>query len=142
MEELGLNYRLSDLQAALGLSQLARLPAFQARRRELVERYLGELEGFELPVDAAGHAWHLFVIPGGADERDALMEFLAARGIGTQVHYYPVPHQPYFRRRYGEPSCPAALRHARTCLSLPLHARLTDDEQAYVIESLRAWRRR
>jgi dTDP-4-amino-4,6-dideoxygalactose transaminase len=136
MEELGLNHRLSDLAAALGTSQLARLDAFLARRRAFAERYDELLAGLPLerPALEAGHAWHLYVVH--LADRDAVMGALAEQGIGTQVHYYPVPHQPWFRRRLGEPDCPRAEAHARTCLSLPLHAELSDADQDRVVRAL------
>lgn len=132
MTELGWNYRLSDLQAALGCSQLEKLERFLARRRALAARYsellAGEVELLD-PGDAARcHAWHLFVVRVPAEHRDELMARLARRGIGTQLHYYPVALQPWFRGRSRRPMSggPAAglaeaERHGRTSLSLPLH---------------------
>jgi dTDP-4-amino-4,6-dideoxygalactose transaminase len=145
MTALGLNGRLSDLQAALGTSQLGKLARFLTRRRELAARYLAELaDCFELPAGDGTdhqHAWHLFVIHVERG-RDELQEFLHERGIGTQVHYYPVAHQPWFLRRYGHVELPRAAEHARTALSLPLHAALSDSDQGRVLEALRAWRGR
>jgi len=141
MHELGYNYRLSDLQAALGTAQLARLSELLDARRRIARRYATELDGYRRAAFTEGHTWHLYVIHVPAPERDELMAWLRAGGIGTQVHYYPVPLQPWFRRRYGEPRVPHAVEHARTALSLPLYPGLADDDQSRVIEALAAWRR-
>ena len=140
MEELGWNYRLSDLHAALGASQLVKLERFLARRHELAARYsaaLAEVPGIDLPEATPGHAWHLYVVHVDADRRDALAAELRERGIGTQVHYRPVPHEPFFRARTPERAYPVAEEHAARCLSLPLFPALEDDEQDAVIAALR-----
>jgi dTDP-4-amino-4,6-dideoxygalactose transaminase len=145
MVEPGFNLRLSDVHAALGASQLARLPAFLARRRALAAGYRAALPEV-LPAATAcdpgdgarEHAYHLFWVR--VPRRDALMRHLARRGIGTQVHYYPVPHQPWFRARCGVPDVPRAVEHARTALSLPLYPALTDADQARVLDALAEWR--
>jgi dTDP-4-amino-4,6-dideoxygalactose transaminase len=143
MLELGFNYRLTDMQAALGTSQLARLDAFLAARRAVAHRYLTELEGYRLPSVPADreHAWHLFVVHCAPGERDALLARLHAEGVRAQVHYYPVPLQPWFRERRGGAAFPHAVAHARTALSLPMHAGLTAEQQTRVLELLSAWRR-
>ena len=142
MENLGVNGRMSDVQAALGVSQLARLDAVVERRRYLARRYEELLLGPELPLAEPGHAWHLYPVRVGpelASSRDALMSRLAERGIGTQLHYYPVPYQPWFRRRYGDPHFPRALDHARRSVSLPMFPALTDAEQDRVAAEVNAW---
>jgi dTDP-4-amino-4,6-dideoxygalactose transaminase len=143
--ELGFNYRLSDVQAALGTSQLAKLPDFLAARREVALRYLAELRGYGLPhpggLDAGAdreHAWHLFVIRCEPGERDELMRSLRQLGIHTQVHYYPVPLQPWFRERAVGGPFPHAIEHARTALSLPIYPALSEEDQARVIAALHA----
>ena len=151
MLELGFNYRLTDIQAALGTSQLEKLPDFLAARREIALRYLAELRDYGLPhpggIGARAdreHAWHLFVIHCEAGERDALMLYLRQEGIHTQVHYYPVPLQPWFRGRAngqgGAGFFPHAIAHARTALSLPIFPSLSDEDQERVIAALRAWK--
>lgn len=146
MVELGLNARLSDIHAALGLSQFEKLTDFLDARREIARRYIGELPDFELldPGDASvrQHAWHLFVVRTHEDERDELMLFLRERGIHTQVHYFPVPFQPWFQDRLEGRSFPHAARHARRSLSLPIYPALTEREQARVIGALHDWSRR
>lgn len=143
--ELGFNYRLSDIQAALGASQLRKLPDFLEARREIALRYLAELRGFALPhpgeLDEREHAWHLFVIRCQPEEREELMLFLRQRDIHTQVHYYPVPLQPWFRERGAARAYPNAVAHARSCLSLPIFPSLSDEDQGRVLTALSEWRR-
>lgn len=144
---LGFNYRLSDVHAALGRSQLGRLDAFVARRNEVAERYraaLADVGALELPP-AAGpggrHAYHLFAVRcrGGAGARRALYDGLHARGILAQVHYEPVYLHPYYRERYGygEGLCPEAEGYAAGCLSLPCFPDLRESEQDAVIVAVR-----
>lgn len=144
--ELGFNYRLTDLQAALGSSQLRRLTDFVERRNAVAERYregLAGLDALELPPAAppgALHAHHLFVVRcrEGAGARRALYDALHARGILVQVHYVPVYRHPYYRERYGyaEGLCPEAERLYLGCLSLPCFPDLTDDDQQTVIDAV------
>lgn len=146
MVEPGFNHRLSDLHAALGTSQLAKLPGFVECRRALAARYdtaLAEIPGIEPlsgSTETAEHAYHLYVarVAAGRD-RDGLMAFLAERGIGTQLHYYPVPHQPWFRAHLGPVDVPHALDHARRSVSLPLYPALTDADHDRVLEALAQW---
>jgi dTDP-4-amino-4,6-dideoxygalactose transaminase len=145
MLELGFNYRLSDVQAALGSSQLRKLPDFLEARREIAQRYIALLRGFDLPhpggLEPPEHAWHLFVIRTEECERDELMRYLRQGGIQTQVHYYPVPLQPWFRGRGGQERFPQAEQHARRSLSLPIYPALSEEDQERVVQALFAWRR-
>ena len=139
MRELGCNARLSEMQAALGWSQLGKLERFRSRRARIAARYSRRLEGVEflLGEDAEKrHAWHLFVIRVAPEERDRVRAELARRGIGTQVHYHPVPLQPWFIRHMGEVEVPRALAHALGAISLPLHPGLTDQDVDRVIEAV------
>lgn len=149
MSEVGFNYRLPDLNCALGLSQFRRLDAFVARRRELAERYHAALAGrpgivLPPPRDVSRSSWHLYVLHvdfAGLDrDRRAVVEALRERGVLTQVHYFPVPLQPYYQRAGGhrEEDFPGAVAHYRTALSIPLFPALTDEEQDRVIAALRA----
>jgi dTDP-4-amino-4,6-dideoxygalactose transaminase len=147
MTELGFNYRLTDVQAALGASQLGKLPDFLAARREIALRYLAELRGFRLPhpggLDSSAdreHAWHLFVVHCAPGERDELMLHLRREGIHTQVHYYPVPLQPWFRGRSGHATFPHALEHAKNALSLPIFPALSEEDQERVLRVLGEWK--
>jgi len=143
--ELGFNYRMTDLQAALGLSQLQRLDAFVGRRRELAARYerlLGELP-LTLPtaqVDAES-AWHLYVVRLNlghiAMDHRQVFEALREAGVGVQVHYIPVHLQPYYRQLgFAAGDFPEAEQYYGEALSLPLFAAMTDGEQDRVVATL------
>jgi perosamine synthetase len=145
--DLGFNYRLTDLQSALGRSQLGKLERFVHARNELVERYrelLGDLEQLELaPAAPAGHrhAYHLFIVRHreGARARRALYDGLHERGILAQVHYAPVYLHPWYGRTYGyaEGLCPAAEAYYSGCLSLPCFPALTAKQQDRVVTAVR-----
>jgi len=146
-QELGFNYRLTDVQSALGRSQLAKLERFIVRRNEIAERYREELAGedaLELPPAApAGsrHAYHLFVVRAraGAEARRKLYDGLREREIYCQVHYSPVYFHPWYARTYGyaEGLCPNAEEYYAGCLSLPCFPTLTEAEQGRVVASVR-----
>jgi len=148
MAELGFNYRASDIHCALGLSQLAKLERFVARRRHLAERYDRRLEPLAPVVRPVGRvagcrpAWHLYPVridfPRAGRPRAALMRALGERGIGTQVHYIPVHRQPYYRRRYGEQTLPGAERYYQRALSLPLYPAMRDADVDRVVGALEA----
>ena len=143
VQELGLNYRLPDLLAALGTSQLARLDRFVARRAELVARYrthLADVGGLRLPTSRPGAepAWHLFPVRVQGGRRRELYERLRERGILTQVHYLPVHLQPLFAGLGHRPgSCPVAETAYTELLSLPLYPDLTDAQQDRVVTEIR-----
>jgi len=144
MQALGFNYRLTDIGSALGVSQLAKLPRFLARRTELARRYteaFGDLGSIRLPVTPSDRisAWHLYVIRANDPaRRDPLFEALRARGVGVQVHYLPVYLHPYYQDLgYKAGACPVAETFAASCLSLPLFPGMSDDDQSFVIEAVR-----
>ncbi|WP_151089638.1 UDP-4-amino-4,6-dideoxy-N-acetyl-beta-L-altrosamine transaminase [Hymenobacter baengnokdamensis] len=137
MQELGYNYRISDILCALGISQLARADAGLARRRELARAYdaaFAATPGVEvLAPGQPGHAYHLYVIQ--VADRRGLYEFLRGKNILAQVHYVPVHRMPYYEKLgWKAGDFPAAEAYYARCLSLPLYPTLTDDEQAYVID--------
>lgn len=144
--ELGYNYRASDIQCALGKSQLSKLDGFVRRRRELADRYdslISSLSNVVRPVArtrASRPAWHLYPVlidfDGLGISRAGVMNRLRENGIGTQVHYIPLHIQPYYRARYGEQSLPGAERFYDRELSLPLFPQLGEDDQDRVIEAL------
>lgn len=143
--ELGFHYRMTELQAALGASQLGKLDVFLQRRRALALRYQRAFsaEPFASRLRIANadpnSAWHLFVVHfADADERRAAYAFLHERNIRVQVHYFPVYRNSYYEKQ-GHSPLPGAERFYSTCLSLPLFPRLTDGEQDYVIASLRSF---
>ena len=137
MVELGYNYRLTDVMAALGTSQLTRLDAFLDARRRLAARYRAALAGhWALDVQAvapdADPAWHLFVVLLRLDrlrvDRAAVYHALRAEGIGVNVHYIPVHRHPFYRQRYPDLDgrFPVAEAAYERLLTLPLFSAMTD----------------
>jgi UDP-4-amino-4,6-dideoxy-N-acetyl-beta-L-altrosamine transaminase len=139
LQELGYNYRLTDMQAALGMSQLQRVDAMLDRRREIAKRYDNAFVDTTIttivPPEGVGHAYHLYVVQVG--DRKGLYDFLRERNIMAQVHYIPVHLMPYYRQFGWKPGdFPNAERYYARCLSLPMFPTLTDEEQTYVIDSV------
>lgn len=146
--DLGLNYRMTDLQAALGTSQIARLDRFVKERHDLAARYdeaFGQLPLRRQRRDAANRsALHLYpvqldpALPDRASLRLRLFDMLRKDGIGVNVHYIPIHTQPYYRALgFNDGHCPEAESYYQGALSLPLHPQLTRTEQSHVILSLR-----
>ena len=140
MQELGYNYRISDILCALGSSQLARAGAGLARRRQLAAQYdaaFAALPGVAvLAPGRPGHAYHLYVVQ--VANRRGLYEFLRTKNVLAQVHYVPVHRMPYYENlgwKFGD--FPHAEAYYARCLSLPLYPTLTDAEQQYVIACVR-----
>ncbi len=136
---LGFNYRMPDISAALGISQLKKLPQFLKRRRAIAERYLRELAGtparcFRAP-DGYLSSYHLFIVH--VDRRKEVYDALRAEGIMAQIHYIPVYHQPYYRHLLGNVCLECTEEYYSTCLSLPVFPLLRDDQQTYVITRLK-----
>ena len=147
---LGFNYRMTDIQAALGLSQLSKLDRFLDRRRAIAARYdaaFSQLPHVRLPQTSAGErtrsALHLYIamidFMALGITRAALMTRLAKAGVGSQVHYIPVYRHPYYAQRYAIElsKFPQAERYYAGCLSLPLFPDMTDDDVEHVIETVR-----
>ena len=143
---LGFNYRLDDIGAAIGLGQLEKLDAILTARSTVAARYarlLADVPGLELPcADDADHerSWFVYVVtlPAHAD-REAVIASLSARGVQT-ARYLPCIHlQPYMQDRFGfrVGLCPVAEEIASRTLAIPFHARLAEDDQAYVADALR-----
>jgi dTDP-4-amino-4,6-dideoxygalactose transaminase len=143
----GFKYNMTDMQASIGLCQLKRLEAFQARRRDVVARYRAafhEMKALELPVERewAESSWHLYVIRLRPEalriDRNAFIEELKARNIGTSVHYLPVHMHPFYRDKYGyhTQDNPIAADAYRRMISLPLHAGLGDSDVDDVIQAV------
>lgn len=139
MHELGYNYRLTDMQAALGIEQLNRAEEGLKRRRAIARRYEEAFAGTPVTVRPVPlrfrHAYHLFVVE--VAKRRELYDFLRARKIYAQVHYIPVHLQPYYRQfGWKRGDMPFAEAYYDRCLSLPMYPALTDEEQEYVIEQV------
>jgi dTDP-4-amino-4,6-dideoxygalactose transaminase len=147
MQALGYNYRACDLQCALGLSQLGKLARFVARRAELVAAYdaaLGPGDRLVRPIARVGMptaGWHLYPVlidfQAAGRDRASVMRALAAAGVGTQLHYIPVPDQPYWRHAAPGTDCPGARAYAARALSLPLFPAMTESDVAGVVTALR-----
>lgn len=141
---LGLNYRMTDLQAALGLSQYQRLDAFIAQRLAAVSRYQTLLKDLPLAIPSEARdgqsAWHLYIIRlDDADKRLAVFTALRHADIGVNVHYIPIHTQPYYQQlgfQWGD--FPQAENFYSKIISLPMYADLTEEQQLYVAEHLRA----
>lgn len=143
--ELGYNYRMTDMQAALGASQMGKLETFAQRRRALADRYEEALAGLPLrplardPRGVSG--WHLFMVrldlTAIGRTRREVFEGMRARGIGVNVHYIPVHLQPDYRRLgFKAGMFPEAERYYEECLTLPLHPGMRDEDVARVREAL------
>jgi UDP-4-amino-4,6-dideoxy-N-acetyl-beta-L-altrosamine transaminase len=145
MQALGMNYRLTDIQAALGISQLRKADAFVARRAALARRYreaLADHPGFDLPgqrgyADPAHHLFPILLASAWVGRKREIFDALRSRGVGVQCHYLPVYRHPYYRA-LGYPGglCPAAEEFSRREISLPLYPALKEEEQEYVVRVL------
>jgi len=143
----GFNYVMTDIQGALGIHQMRRLPGFQSRRVEIVRQYndrLSDLPEIVRPATRGEveHCWHLYAIRVDAQQlnigRDKFVEELRARGIGTSVHFIPIHYHPYFRDKLGlrEGDYPVAERVFEGLISLPLYPRMTDADVARVSNAI------
>lgn len=144
--ELGYNYRITDLQAALGASQMERLEEFVTRRRALAARYNELLKSFPLTLPHqhpdTNSSWHLYVIRLQLDRiqksHRQVFEELRANGIGVQLHYIPVHTQPYYRELgFKAGDFPEAEKYYGEAISLPMFAAMTDADQDRVMETLK-----
>lgn len=142
MQVLGYNYRLTDFQAALGTSQLQRANQGLVRRREIAATYAKAFEGANFIKGQSGavegHAYHLYVIE--VTDRAGLYTYLRTKNIFAQIHYIPCHLMPYYRQfGWKEGDLPHAENYYRHCISLPMYPTLTEEEQAYVIETIRQY---
>lgn len=152
MQSLGFNFRITDLQCALGRSQLKRLPEFVLRRRDIVARYNDALAGLpwlKTPgvsdeCDQNEISWHLYTVQIDFDllakSRTEVMKELREQGIGTQVLYIPVHLQPWYRKTYGyaQGKCPHAESYYGKALSLPLYPSMTDSDVKKVVGAVKS----
>jgi UDP-4-amino-4,6-dideoxy-N-acetyl-beta-L-altrosamine transaminase len=139
MQELGYNYRLTDFQAALGISQLRRADEGLQRRIEIAKRYDAAFEGTKINYDVAryieGHAYHLYIIQ--VNDRKGLYDYLCQHAILAQVHYIPVHLLPYYKNKcFKKGDYTLAEAYYEKCLSIPMYPSLTNKEQDFVIEKI------
>jgi dTDP-4-amino-4,6-dideoxygalactose transaminase len=140
MQDLGYNYRLTDFQAALGLSQLGRADEGLLRRKEIAKKYESEFKSLSFIKHQSGiidgHAYHLYIIE--VERRVELVNYLREKNIFVQVHYIPSHLMPYYKQ-YGWKSgdLPFAEKYYSGCLSLPMYPSLSDLEQEFVIDQIR-----
>ncbi len=139
MQELGFNYRLTDFQAALGISQLQRADEGLQKRRDIAKKYAHAFEGQPWLIGQSGfhesHAYHLYLIE--AKDRLGLYNYLRTKNIFTQVHYIPAHLMPYYKvqgHKVGD--FPHAENYYSACLSLPMFPTLTSEEQDFVIQNI------
>lgn len=140
MQELGYNYRLTDFQAALGLSQLKRADFGLEKRRTIAKNYEAAFQGLPFIKGQSGviegHAYHLYIIQ--VPNRKELVNYLREQNIFVQIHYIPAHLMPYYRQfGWKEGDLPNAEHYYEGCLSLPMYPTLTNDEQDYVIKSIK-----
>lgn len=140
---LGFNYRMTDLQASLGLSQLKKLDEFVHKRREIVKRYfelLKDIDAITLPCEKQQKtsSWHLFVIClKDKKKREPLFNFLRENGVGVNVHYIPIHLQPYYRKLgFERGSFPIAENYYETAITLPLYPFLSENDLQYIKDKL------
>ncbi len=137
MQELGYNYRLTDIQAALGISQLERADENLERRRTIARKYDAAFKNSDIikPISFEGNAYHLYVIQ--IKSRLALYDHLRANNIFPQVHYVPAHLMPYYKQfGHKKGDLPNAEAYYEKCLSIPMYHSLTDEDQEYVISTI------
>lgn len=143
MQELGYNYRLSDINAALGISQLKRADENLQKRKAIAKKYDDAFENntdikLIKPAEGFSHAYHLYVIQ--VNDRKGLYDYLKQHNIFAQVHYIPVTMLPYYKELGYNTKCyPNANAYYEKCLSIPMYTSLTDEEQDFVIRTIKAF---
>jgi dTDP-4-amino-4,6-dideoxygalactose transaminase len=147
-QSLGYNYRITDMQSALGISQLAKLERFKARRKEIIAAYNESFQGIDnlqTPYEAPGldSCFHLYVLQidfaGLGKSRIQVMSELSERGVGSQVLYIPVHTQPWYRETYGyhQGQFPIAEAYYERALSIPLFPKMDTDDVSRVIQAVK-----
>jgi len=146
MQEIGFNYRASDIHCALGLSQLAKLDGFVSAQNKLADHYQQRLQSLApivQPITRTEHgtpAWHVSValidFEKAGTDRASVMNALREKGIGSQVLYMPLYRQPYYERLYGTQRMEGAEEYYARCLSLPLFTDMTSDDIDHIVDTL------
>ena len=139
MQDLGYNYRITDFQSALGLSQLNRAEKGLVRRKEIAAKYFEIFRNKDFIKGQSGviegHAYHLYVIE--VNKRLELYNFLREHNIYAQIHYIPTHLMPYYRQLgWDEGDMPNAENYYKHCISLPMFPTLTNEEQSFVIDKV------
>ncbi|TNE54229.1 MAG: UDP-4-amino-4,6-dideoxy-N-acetyl-beta-L-altrosamine transaminase [Bacteroidetes bacterium] len=139
MQHLGYNYRLTDIQAALGCTQLQKADAGIERRTDIAQKYANAFDGKDFLKGQSGvvegHAYHLYVIE--VERRRELYDYLREHGIFAQIHYIPAHLMPYYQKKgWKSGDFPKAEKYYQHCISLPMYPGLSDEEQQYVIERI------
>ena len=147
MQELGFNYRITDIQAALGISQLMKIETFKKRRNEIIQKYnaaFADIDWLRIPYPDSGNScFHLYIVLINFREinrsRLDVMKELRQKNIGTQVLYIPVYTQPYYRKKfgYGYGNCPNAEEYYQKSLALPLYPKMSNNDIEYIIKTVR-----
>lgn len=143
MQNLGFNYRITDIQSALGISQLTKINSFIAKRKMIADYYyesLKDIKNLILPVSDKDNfsSWHLYIVRVDKNIRKEFFTKLRENGIGVQIHYIPVHHHPYYKRNgFGESYLPNTEIYYDTCLSLPIYPNLKKEEQDFVINTIK-----
>ena len=138
MQELGFNYRISDILCALGSSQMDRIESNLQRRKAIAMTYKNAFHDMNIsPIveNNIDHAYHLYVIQ--TPRQKELYNFLRTKNIFPQVHYIPIHTHPYYQTRYGKQSLPVAESFYSKALSLPMYHSLTDEDLNFVITNIR-----
>ncbi len=144
MRDLGYNYRITDIQCALGLSQISKLSSFIKRRIEIVENYDNAFLNTSITplyMYDTNSSYHLYVVQVDFEklhiDKVQLVQQLKEKKIGVQIHYIPINKQPYYTQLgYGNESTPNMDKYYKECFSLPMYASLSEEEQTYVIKTL------
>lgn len=144
MQDLGYNYRITEMQAALGMTQLARLDWSIQRRNEIARKYdeafLGTIVKTPYRQGGITHAFHLYIIQVPADNRKGLYDYLRANKIFSQVLYIPAHTMPYYKQQgWKDGDMPVAEEYYKGCLALPMFPSLTDEEQDWVIDKVKEY---
>lgn len=141
--DLGYNYRITDIQCALGISQMKKLERFVERRQEIAKRYneaFADIKGIQIPKQEAGchNSWHLYVIQVLEKDRKEVFDALRSKNIGVNVHYIPVYKHPYYQKNgYEKVCCRNAEQYYANAISIPMYPLLSKEEQEYVIETIK-----
>ena len=142
MQELGYNYRITEMQAALGISQLKRLDWSIERRNEIAKKYDEAFNGTAVKTpfraDNIVHAFHLYIIQVDPSKRKGLYDFLRANNVFSQVLYIPAHTMPYYKQfGWKEGDMPVAEDYYTKCLALPMFPTLTEEEQSWIIAKVK-----